>query len=112
MDEIADGLKLSIECIEDKLTSTPYAFEQVTIDNTVGGKGLTVATYDASKKAIISVETAQIRYRVDGGAPTTTIGHVADIGDTIELESAEELVNFKAIRTGLSSGLISVSYFD
>jgi len=98
--------------IKDKLISSPYAFEQVTVDNTAGGKGLTAATYDASKRAVITVETAQIRYRADGGAPTTTVGHIADIGDTIELESASEIANFKAIRTGANSGLISVSYFD
>ena len=85
-------------------------FEQITIDATVGGKALTAATYGNAPKAIITIETAQIRFRVDGGAPTATIGHIADIGDQIELNSVEDIANFKAIRTGSVSAVISVTY--
>lgn len=85
-------------------------FEQVTVDAAVGGKSLTAATYGNSQKASITVETAQIRFRTDGGVPTATVGHLADADDLIELESAEDIANFRAIRTGATSAVISVTY--
>ena len=87
-------------------------FEQITVDNTAGGKALTAAKYSGASKALITVETAQIRFRVDGGAPTSTVGHVADIDDQIELDSVEDIANFRAIRTGTTSATISVTYSD
>lgn len=100
-----------LEKIYKDMKPTPYAFEAVTVDNTAGGVGLTAATFDSSTRAHISLETAQIRYRVDGGAPTATVGHILEIGCMVELESASEIANFKAIRTGSTSGTIQVSYF-
>jgi hypothetical protein len=85
-------------------------FEQVTVDATAGGVKLTANKYGTSKKASVTVETAQIRFRVDGGVPTTTVGHLADIGDEISLESNEDIVNFKAIRVSSTSALITVTY--
>ena len=49
-------------------------------------------------RALITVEDDQIRFRSDGPAPTSSEGHLVDVGSSIILESAEELVNFKAIR--------------
>ena len=85
-------------------------FEQLTIDATVGGIALTAATYGNAPKAVITVETAQIRFRIDGGVPTATVGHIADIGDQIELSSVEDIANFRAIRTGSVSAVISATY--
>jgi hypothetical protein len=90
--------------------SKAFDFEQITIDATAGGKALTATTYDNATKALITVETAQIRFRVDGEAPTETVGHIADIGDKIELDSAEDIANFHAIRAGATSAVISVTY--
>lgn len=86
-------------------------FEQVTINATSGGVALTPATYGANTKALISVETAQIRYRIDGqGAVTASVGMILNPGDILELDSATDIANFRAIRTGSTSGLISVTY--
>jgi hypothetical protein len=85
-------------------------FEQLTVDNTEGGIALTASKYSNSQKAVITVETAEIRFRVDGGVPTSTVGHIADEDDQIVLDSAEDIANFRAIRTGSTSATISVSY--
>ena len=85
-------------------------FETVTIDNTAGGVALTAAKYVTCIKALISVETAQIRFTVDGTAPTTTVGHILNSGDVLSLTSNEDIAAFKAIRTGTSSGTIQVTY--
>lgn len=102
----------SLKRVEDFLNpGLPEGFEQLVIDNTAGGTKLTSAKYGTAKRAIITVEDAQIRYRVDGlAAPTLAIGHIAEAGDMIELESAEELAKFRAIRTGATSATIIVTY--
>lgn len=85
-------------------------FEQITVDNTVGGKALTSAKYGTCKKANISVETAPIRFTIDGTAPTTSVGHLLDVGDLLELDSNEDIAAFKAIRTTGTSATISCTY--
>ena len=84
------------------------AYESVTVDNTAGGKPLT--KYGRNQYALISVETAQIRFTVDGTAPTTTVGHVLNAGDILELDSLEDMKSFRAIRTGATSAVIHVTY--
>lgn len=87
-----------------------YAHETLTISSTA--VALTAATYAGARAALITVEDASVRYRFDGGTPTSSVGHVADAGDIITLETANELVAFKAIRKDGSDATISVSYGD
>ena len=86
------------------------AYESITIDNTVGGKGFTLAKYGTNVYAFITVETAQIRFTLDGTAPTTTVGHLLNAGDVLELDSNADIVSFRAIRTGATSATIHVTY--
>jgi hypothetical protein len=93
--------------------SNAQQFETLTIDNTVTGVALTAATYGTHKKAFITVETAQIRYRVDGqAAPSATLGHLLNPGEMLELDTNEDIVAFRAIRTGATSATVQVSYSD
>lgn len=85
-------------------------YEAITVDNTAGGKACTTAKVGKSTKAFITVETAQIRFTIDGTAPTTTAGHLADDGDTIVLDSAEDIAAFRAIRTGAVSATLHCTY--
>jgi hypothetical protein len=87
-----------------------FSFEQLTADATVGGIALTPSVFEKVKRAIITVGDAKIRYRFDGGAPTATIGHVCDVDKSIELSSIEEIINFRAIRTGTTSAVLSITY--
>ena len=90
-----------------------FATERITVDNTSGGVRLTLSNILATqqaKSATITVETAQIRWLKDGTAPTSTTGHVANVGAIIFLDNANDLVNFRAIRTGATSATIQVSY--
>lgn len=92
----------------------PYDFEQITIDDTAGGIGLTsskLTSIPPPKKAIITVESAQLVYMLDGSTTvTSSVGHVANPFDSIVLEGKSQLDNFKAIRKGTSSAKISVTY--
>ena len=89
----------------------PYgAHESVTVDNTAGGVALTAATIIPFNRALLTVETAAIRFTADGTAPTTAIGHLAQPGDVIKLAGNDELTRFRAIRQGGVSGTIMASY--
>lgn len=99
------------------VTSTGY--ESVTIDNTVGGVGLTSSQYTSASTnrivadyAIVILETAKIRFTLDGStAPTTTVGMPLEVGQGWILDGHDLLKNFKAIRTTDTSGVLKVLYF-
>jgi outer membrane receptor protein involved in Fe transport len=84
--------------------------EQLTIDNTVGGISLSPAKYGTSTKAFIQVETAPIRFRINGSAPTSTLGTLLEIGDSLELDSIDDIANFKVIRTTAVNATINCIY--
>ena len=92
------------------------AAESLTINNTAGGVGFT-STYTRdgyiyAERAIVGpIEGGQIRYTLDGStAPTTTVGSLLEIGDVLIIEGASNIQNFKAIRTGSTSGTAFVEY--
>lgn len=91
-----------------------FAFEQVTV--AAAAIGLTAATYDPvggngpAKCATLLLETAQIRYRVDGTNPTATVGTPMEIGERVTIWGTADLKNFRAIRTGGTSGVLNVEY--
>ena len=94
----------------------PFAQEEITIDATVGGVGLTAATYAMTgwgnaQKAVIQVLDASIRIKTDGGAPTSSTGFAESPGNSFELETEAEIVNFKAIRASGSDAKIIVTYY-
>ena len=62
-------------------------------------------------KALISVETAGIRWRIDGADPTAAVGQPALKDDVIVLSNPADIANFKAIRSSATSATLSVTYF-
>jgi hypothetical protein len=87
----------------------PAGRERLTVDATVGGVSLTLATSAIS--CHMRLETAQIRFTVDGStAPTNAIGRLLEVGEVVILESIEEMEAFAAIRTGAVSGVLDVEY--
>lgn len=91
---------------------TSVTFETVTFDNTSGGVGFTATTLQPTGGPVMThcegkLETAQIRIRYDGGAPTTTVGRPVDVGEVIAVDGLAYLQAFRGIRTGGSSGVIA-----
>jgi len=78
----------------------------LTVDNTVGGVSLPAAC-SGSTGAFMVLETAQIRFTLDGTAPTTSTGVLLEIGQNLTLTGSTQISNFKAIRTGVSSGVLN-----
>ena len=88
---------------------TPFDYESITVaDSAIG---LTAAKYLDAEHAEITLETAQIRFRLDGTDPTSSEGHLVEVGDVITLNSAAQIAIFRAIRTGSTSGVLKVTYF-
>ena len=90
-----------------------FDFEKLTIDDTVGGIGLTAAKLASNprpKKVIITAEDAQFRYTIDGTTVTSLIGHLVNPMDSIVLEGHSQLNGFKAIRKGSTSAVLQVTY--
>jgi hypothetical protein len=88
-------------------------YEQVTVSTT--SKALTEAAYKPrsttkAQKAIIGIEDNGIRFRLDGLAPTSAVGMEAGSGDMIELNGIDEIVQFRAIRSGAADAVLNVTY--
>ena len=85
--------------------------EAITVDNTAGGVALTTSYVDNSSMCFMTLETGQIRWTIDGTAPTTTVGHLLEIGQTLTFNSRQQCRGFRAIRTGTTSGALKVTYW-
>lgn len=88
--------------------SDAQSYEALTIGSTA--VALTPAVYGSAKRALITVETAQIRFRFDGTAPTSAEGHIADPGDIIYLTSNADIAAFRAIRSTSVDAKIRCTY--
>jgi hypothetical protein len=69
----------------------------------------TPTTSSPVRRAIITIETDDIRFRTDGTAPTSSEGHKARPDDIIVLDSRTDIEKFQAIRV-TSDATIKVSY--
>ena len=90
-----------------------YDYESLTIDNTVGGVGLTSTKLTTTPKpirVIITIEAATLRYRYDGTAPLSSEGHILNANDVLIVEGISNMKNLKMIRTTTTSATVRVSY--
>ena len=88
-----------------------YDYETITVANTA--IGLTASKLTTARKPIsvfITIEDAEIRYRMDGTTPTSTVGHILQPGDSLLVEGWHNMNNIKFIRTTATSGILQVSY--
>lgn len=90
-------------------------FEQITVANSaVGFTSATISEGNGHPQANIAscrLQTAQIRWTVDGTMPTSTVGTPLEIGDYLTLMSPDLVQKFRAIRTGGTSGVLNCNYF-
>ena len=95
----------------------PYDFESITVSSTA--IGLTSSLYnpstvgtrplDQAQYVIITSETNDIRYRIDGTDPTASVGHKLVAGSSMVLAGYSAIVKFKSIATG-SDATLMVTY--
>ena len=92
---------------------TAFDYEAITVSTT--SVGFTAGTITPSgarpaHAARVTAETAQMRYRFDGGDPTSTEGHLLDIGDIVDIEGINNVSNARFIRTTATSGTIRCTF--
>ena len=93
------------------VSSEGISYEAITVSNAV--IGFTTALLNAApqpKGAVLTLETANIRWRIDGGNPSGAVGHLMATGDSIVLHGAASMYNFKAYRDGGVDGDLRVTY--
>ncbi len=92
-----------------------YKFETLTV-STVAVPFTATTIYNLQPfvklSAFVTIEGNNIRYRFDGTAPTSTVGHLGSVGETITFDKIDDIMNFKAIKDSLSAGdsTLTVSY--
>lgn len=89
------------------------SFEAITVAAT--SIGFTTArirppTGQIASSAVCRLETAEIRWRSDGTAPTASVGTLLEPGDVIKVDDSLLMINFRAIRTTAVSGVLSCTY--
>lgn len=88
-------------------------FEQVTVATTAIGftaASITPPGVPMQTMAVCRLETAEIRFRYDGLNPTTSVGVLLEVGDYLTVPGHDLMANFRAIRTGATSGVLSCHY--
>ncbi len=93
--------------------------EAITVANAAIGFTASIIQSNPVTLVSCSAETAQMRFRVDGTDPTTSVGHVLEAGQWIcignctglgQASALQQITNFRAIRTGSTSGLLFCTY--
>ena len=90
-----------------------YDYEELAITDAAAGVGFTASKLNATtppKRIYITCETAQCRFRYDGTAPTSSVGHPLNPFDQIYIEGLPNMKNFKAIRTGSTNALLRCTF--
>ncbi len=86
----------------------------LTVNNTSGGVAIAAGgKFSTTNRApasysLLTLETAQIRYTLDGTTPTTSVGHLLDPGQALTLTHGD-IQGFKAIRVGSTSGILMIT---
>lgn len=90
-----------------------FAGEAITVaDSAIGPTSATRAPSGQApaERAVVTVETASLRYRYDGTAPTSSVGHLALPGEVIVVEGVDNVEDLLMIRTGATSAAVHVTY--
>jgi len=88
--------------------------EDLVVDATAGGVSFTQTKAAAAGvvRATCTVELGQIRTKTDPAVTLlqASLGEIWNIGDKFFVYGGDDLRNFKAIRTGATSGRLVVTY--
>ena len=84
--------------------------ESVTVSST--SKALTTANYSQFQRAMITVETAAIRFTLDGvTTPTDAVGIKLNVGENLFLPNQDLISKFRAIRLTATNATLKVTYW-
>ena len=86
---------------------TTVGYESLTVSSSAVGLASIPTT---AVRAFITVEDANVRFRVDGTVPTTIEGHALAASDILLIESASDIAAFRAIRDDAVDAILKVTY--
>ena len=94
------------------VSKTYQTFESLTVSTAAVGFAITAAQIAAGgfNVARIDVDTTAIKFRWDGGDPTSSVGHSAAAGTSFLLHGAQRIAAFRAIRNGGSDATLRVTF--
>ena len=115
-------LRLGPDLVDEE-NPLPVAVVQSVVPNTginyTGFESITVSTsavvlvigaQGGNTQAFITVEDAAVRFRLDGVAPTSTVGHLLLEGDTLVLNDGATLSKVRFVRRDGLDATLQVSY--
>lgn len=112
-----DSMLTVLDGVDGVMQAVSYiAFEQITVANTSIGFTAAKVEPDGSggarqaDMAACRLETAEIRYTIDGTTPTAAVGTLAEIGDYVVIAGHDSIMRFRAFRTGATSGQLNCTY--
>ena len=93
---------------------TPYAYENITVTTSAvfrPTEAYRIAS-SATGALFLTVETNNINYRIDGGDPTSALGHaiVAELAQNLWLNDRSAIRNLRMIGVG-GSALVKITYY-
>ena len=80
------------------------------VNKTVAGTAVSLTVPDGTNYAVMSIETAAIRVRHDGTAPTGTNGVLVTNGEFLEIGGEDTLDQIQLIRDTSTSAVVNVAY--
>ena len=75
---------------------------------TVTGQAQALSGYGPSiLRALITVEGSSARYNYDGSTPTSSLGHMVNSGDVIQILGVDNLQQFQVVSLGTTTFMIT-----
>lgn len=93
-----------------------FDFEALTVST--AAVGLTTSKFSlteissVTRRVMCFVESANVRMRLDGTAPTSLVGHILKDGDTIILGSYSDIANARWIRDDSTDATLACHFFN
>ena len=93
------------------LACKPLGYRQLAVSNSaVQLSSATGGIPHGAIRAVIDVETNDVRWRDDATAPTASVGMLAKSNTIFELPSLASITNFQAIRAS-ADAVINITYY-
>ena len=80
------------------------------VNKTVAGSAVSLTVPDGTNYAVACIETAAIRVRHDGTAPTGTNGVLVTNGEFLEIYGEDTLDQIQMIRDTSTSAVLNIAY--
>lgn len=103
-----------IACSGLSFSPVAYDFESITVSTVSIGFTATKITPVGTNPAIYAnctLETAQVRFRSDGLAPSATVGQLVAVGNGIEVCGQQNIQTVRFIRQGAADGTLQCHYY-